>query len=276
MPRPQRPQFNSAVVPVTLSYLWAHGVDADALARKHLPPAGTDPTRVTLSTAAFRRLMSDASKAAGDPLLGLHIAIAMPRGAYGLIEFALRSAPTGRAALDQLARFGPLINPAARFWVEPMDGCVALHHRLPTEPGGVGPHGNLFTVGRLVVMAREMMGEAMKPGRVWLAHPSRACPPELVTFFGTDRIEFGKTSNGLTFDDAWLDRPLEGADPALNAVLREHAGRLMSQVAPRAPRSAPGRPWRPSCPRASPRSAAQPSACTCRSGPCSAGSPRRA
>jgi AraC-like DNA-binding protein len=233
MPNAPSPRFSSALVPFVFSYLRMSGHDPDPLARKFLPPGAQvveGPT--TISVSAFRNLLETAAKQVGDPLFGLHLAAALPRGAYGLLEFALRSAPTARAALEQLVRYGALINPAARFWLEPTETEVALHHRLPEDPKGVGRHGNLFTVARLYAIGKEMVGDRLKPGRVWFAHTEKSCPPEVVEFFGTDRIEFGRSSNGLTFDIPTLEAPLPGADPALNVMLREHANRMLGDVDP--------------------------------------------
>ncbi len=239
MPRPNRPLFSSALVPFVLTYLRGHGADVDRLARKYLPRGVVDPAQApALTTASFRKLMDESADALGDPLFGLHLAQAMPRGSYGLLEFAIRSAPTARAALEQLARFGALINPATRFWLEPGEREVAVHHRLSEDREGVGRHGNLFTVARLLVMGREMIGEHLRPERVWFAHAlpkrgsGRDLPAELIGFLGTEQLEFGRTSNGLTFDARDLDRPLAGADLALNAMLREHASRLLGELDP--------------------------------------------
>ncbi len=238
-----RPAFSSALVPFVLGYVRAHGHDPDALAQRLLPNANASASAtananalttgaVSLTPSSFRRLMDAAAKLVGDELFGLHLAAAMPRGAYGLLEFALRSAPDARTALEQLVRYGALINPAVRFWLEPGDDELAIHHRLPEDPQGIGRHGNLFTVARLFAIGREMVGPAFVPTRVWLAHKERLAPPELARFFGTDRIEFGRTSNGLSFNLATLQTPLPAADPALNAVLREHANRLLGEVDP--------------------------------------------
>lgn len=233
MPRSQKPRFSSALIPFVMTYVRARGEDPAPIIARHLPQgvAQAGPSSITVS--AFRELLEETAERLGDPLLGLHLAQAMPRGAYGVLEFAARSAPTGRAALEQLAQFGALINPAARFWLEPSGRKLLLHHRLPDDPKGVGEQGNLFTVARLLNTGREMMGEALTPERAWFAHEHQGeVPEELRSFLRTSRIDFGCTSNGLAFSTADLERPLKDADPALNEVLREHATALMGQLEP--------------------------------------------
>src|SRR5207247_1094500 len=103
-------------------------------------------------------LMASAADVLGDALFGLHCAQAMPRGSYGLLEFALRAAPSGRVAMEQLSRYGSLINPLVRWIIEDDGKEIALHHRAPHQDG-VGRQANIFTVARIVAIAREMLGD---------------------------------------------------------------------------------------------------------------------
>lgn len=223
MARPLRAKrFTSALVPWVLGYVRAHGKDAKALEKKYLhvrTAEGVAAPEVSLDELGG--VLTDAAKLLGDPLFGLHAAVAMPRGAYGLLEFGLRSAPTGRQALEQLAAFGALINPLVRWSLEVDGDEVSLHHRPPRR-GGVGRQGNLFTVCRILVIAREMMGADVAPTRAWFAHDEAACPPEVAALLRTPNVTFGRASNGLSFDAATLERPTVEADPELNRALERH------------------------------------------------------
>lgn len=219
---PQR-RFTSALVPFVLALVRRAGKDASALEQKYLPRQVPDVTLAELGA-----LLHDAEVLLGDPLFGLHCAQAMTRGSYGLTEFGLRSAPTLRIAMEQLGTYGALINPLVRWTTEAEGDGLSLHHRAPRK-GGVGRQGNIFTVARLVQIAREMMGDGLVPVRAWFAHAEKRCPPELAAYLGTKAIAFGRSSNGVTFGAGDLARRPAGADPELNRALEAYGAAVLEQ-----------------------------------------------
>ncbi len=215
-------RFNSALVPFVLALVRRAGKDASKLEKKYLPTLVPE-----VSLTELGAILADASKELNDPLFGLHCAQAMTRGSYGLLEFGLRSAPTLRIAMEQLGTYGALINPLVRWSTESEGDELSLHHRAP-QKGGVGRQGNIFTVARILQIAREMMGDDLKPVRAWFAHDEKSCPPELAAHLGTKDIGFGRSSNGLTFSAADLDRRPSGADQELNKALELHGAAVLA------------------------------------------------
>jgi AraC-like DNA-binding protein len=230
MARPLKAKrFTSALVPYVLTWARMNGKDPKALEKKYLHVRTADGVASPeVSLDELGALLGDAAKLLGDPLFGLHCALGMSRGAYGLLEFGLRSAPKGRIAMEQLARYGALINPLVRWSLEVDGDEVALHHRAPKK-GGVGRQGNLFTVTRILQIAREMMGDDVKPTRAWFAHDEKACPEEVAKFLGTPHVAFGRASNGLSFSAATLERVPVGADPELNRALELHGQAVLAR-----------------------------------------------
>ena len=113
-------------------------------------------------------------------------------------------------------------------WSVELDGDeVALHHRAPHK-GGVGRQANTFTVARILVISREMLGEGLRPTRAWFAHGEERCPPELAAHLGTKRVSFGHSSNGIAFQRGDLEKQPDGADPELNRALERHAEALLA------------------------------------------------
>lgn len=216
-------RFNSALVPFVLALVRRAGKDATRLEKKYLRAALPE-----VSLPELGALLADVAKELNDPLFGLHCAQAMTRGSYGLLEFGLRSAPTLRIAMEQLATYGALINPLVRWSTEEDGAELSLHHRAPHK-GGVGRQGNIFTVARILQIAREMMGDDLKPVRAWFAHEEKSCPPELAAHLGTRDIAFGRASNGLTFSPEDLARRPLGADPELNHALELHGAAVLKQ-----------------------------------------------
>lgn len=219
-------RFTSALVPFVLQVLRARGVDVRPLERKYL--RGQSAAEVSLPELAA--LLEDGARAAKDPRFGLHCAQAMGRGSYGLLEFALRAAPTARIAMEQLARYGRLINPLVRWSLEVDGDEVSLHHRAP-RAGGVGRQGNLFTVARIVQIAREMLGDEVHPTAAWFAHRERQPEEEVLRFLGTASVAFGRASNGVSFPAALLARAPRDADAELNRALEVHGVALLAQCA---------------------------------------------
>jgi AraC-like DNA-binding protein len=220
-------RFSSSLVPFVLGLLRRQGVDPSALERRYLHARPAAGQAAEVSLAELQGLLEDAAKLTGRATFGLDCALAMPRGGYGLLEFALRSAPTARVAVEQLARYGALINPLVRWSVEVDGDEVSIVHRPPRR-GGVGRQGNVFTLARIVQIAREMLGPALAPRRAWFAHDERACPPALREFLGpATLVTFGRASNGVSFFAAELDRAPAEADPELNRALELHGAGLM-------------------------------------------------
>lgn len=224
MPRPTR-RFTSALVPFVLALVRRAGKDATRLEKKYLPDQVPQ-----VSLPELGSLLADVAKELNDPLFGLHCAQAMTRGSYGLLEFGLRSAPTLRLAMEQLATYGALINPLVRWSVEADGDGLSLHHRAP-QRGGVSPQANIFTVARILQIAREMAGDDLTPVRAWFAHEEKSCPPELAKYLGTKKPAFGRASNGLGFSAKDLARRPVGADPELNHALELHGAAVLEQCA---------------------------------------------
>jgi hypothetical protein len=151
-------RFSSSLVPFVLTLVRQKGLDPASLERRYLHLRAATGQGAEVSLAELEGVLEDASKLTKDPLFGLHAALAMPRGSYGLLEFALRSAPTARVAIEQLGRYGAIINPLVR-WSVAVDGDeISVSHRPPRK-GGVGRQANVFTVARILQIARERSEE---------------------------------------------------------------------------------------------------------------------
>ncbi len=229
MPRALKAKrFTSALVPFVLALVRRGGKDAEKLQKKHLKArAANGAAGLEVSLPELGALMTDAAKVLGDDSFGLHAALSMGRGSYGLMEFALRSAPTGRVAMEQLAKYGALINPLVRWSLEVHGDDIELHHRAPTR-GGVGRQANVFTVARILQIAREMMGDDVTPLRAWFAHDEKQCPPELASHLRTEAVSFGRSSNGLALSATVLARTPSQSDVELNRALELHGEAVLA------------------------------------------------
>jgi AraC-like DNA-binding protein len=157
----------------------------------------------------------------------VHIAQRIRRGAYGLLEFSCRSAPTLGAALQRIVRYISLLNELVE--VTLVEGREAVvEQQIRGQPLCVGRHGNEFFVAMLLVQARQLTGQKLAPARVWFAHPAPRDLAPLVELCGTERIVFDREKNGMALPRALMATPLSSHDPALLALLDKQAEEALS------------------------------------------------
>jgi AraC-like DNA-binding protein len=200
----------------------AAGGDVGALvARFGLGGDAESATEVVLPLPALVELLDACAGAIGDRSLGLHLAGRMPRGAYGVVEFASASAPTIRESVARIARYSGLLNEIVTVRIEEHDGVGIVEQRFAGAPRGLGQHGNEFFVATLLGRARQLSGHPCVPERAWFAHaqPEPAALAELLAFLGTTRVRFDAGGNGVAMAPEVLDVPLLTSDPPLLNLL---------------------------------------------------------
>ncbi|HET6582275.1 MAG TPA: AraC family transcriptional regulator ligand-binding domain-containing protein [Nannocystaceae bacterium] len=204
--------------------LRAAGRDVDGFLRRFELPLDLEhaPT-VIVPVGTLARFYDAAAQELDEPDLGLALAMAMPRGAYGVFEFGVRASSTVRDALDRLCRTMALFNRVARLEWSELDGTARCDMTVDGQPHGLGRHANEFFVALLVVWTRELVQRHFGARRVWFCHARPASIDVHRELFGCDAIAFDATSNGFAFAAAWLDTPLVEADAALTRAIDAQA-----------------------------------------------------
>lgn len=195
-------------------------LDAD----RRIPAARAD----ALWAAAFAK--------AGDPNLALHAAEALPFGAYKVVDFLTAHSPTVGEAFRRVAAYFPLVDSRAVLEVidEPAEPASARHQLvMRTRDPGVAliPAAQEYTFAALVVRARVVAGDDWAPDAVEVTFPEPTDSTELRRVFRTE-LRFGRRVPRLCFSRASFDAPVRGAEPALLAVLEDHARRLVAELPP--------------------------------------------
>ena len=148
VPRRSAASMRSRFAALVVRRLRDHGLSAEAdRITLELGLGGArdpDASEISLPLDVYRALSERVADALGDPFLGLHVAMDLPRGSFGLFEFAIRSSPTLGEALARVTRYLPLLNESLVVTVEPGARGVAIVHRVPGEPTGGGRHANEF------------------------------------------------------------------------------------------------------------------------------------
>ena len=200
-------------------FAWAseHHLDTAALAHRcGMPELGPEDEPL-VPLAALKCMSAAVAKELKDPLLGLHLAQVLAPPDYGAIGFLARAAGTLGEALELFAAHSRSLNSTWSVTLEQTQRGSCLRQRIPHEPDGLGPVGNLYLMCGLVVLARRLQSACVSPVRVWVAHHGRS-NPELSRFLGCP-LEFGRGENGMEVDADVLRLPLPSVDPALASWL---------------------------------------------------------
>lgn len=211
----------------------ARGVDLDAL----LPGTGLDravlrqtDARIPLTTE--ERLWDRAAALCGDPLFGLHAAAAIRPGAFDVLDYAVRTAPDLRAALQRLARYNRLVHDLARFEIVDEGERIRVEHRFDSPVAQPCRQAVEFTLASLLVVASQMRGQPVPALAVAFPHEAAADVAQYRAVLGVTP-HFGANAARIVFAREVLDRPVLAADPGLSRIVMAHAEQLLAaHVAP--------------------------------------------
>jgi AraC-like DNA-binding protein len=168
------------------------------------------------------RLWDLAAELTADEAFGIHAAEGVKPGAFGLLDYIVRSAGTVRASLERLARYNRIVHDAAVFTLKESGTQVRVEHDL----GGVpqSRHAAEVTLATLVVIARQTTSDDFSPRRVEFRHarPSSVAEAEARRVFRVEPV-YASNVNALEFESVELDRVIQSADPNLSRVVAFHA-----------------------------------------------------
>ncbi len=200
------------------------GVDYDVLLHK----AGIDPVLLgdpenRIPFQRYVQLLENAAIATGDDLIGLHMGSMQSLQVIGVLGYVLQSSPDVRTQLAHTARYFALqqegaaitlrnAGPVAEFVYTVFDPDVSLHRQ---DAEG--------TLALAVANWRTLTGQPhWSPLSVHFEHPAPAGQQELGRFFGCP-VHFSDSFDGMRFPPAFLDMPIQSADPGLHAILTRYA-----------------------------------------------------
>ncbi len=216
--------MRSQLVGPVLALVREAGGDVAALMRRFsLPKSAERDAEVVLPLDQLQAFLDAAEAQARDPFLGIHIAQRIRRGAYGLLEFSCRSAPTVGESMRRIVRYISLLNELVEVSLVESGREAVIEQKIRGQPLCVGRHGNEFFVAMLLVQSRQLSATQLAPSRAWFAHPAPRDISKLVEVVGTDRIEFDRETNGMTLGRAVMQTPLTTHDAALLALLDQQA-----------------------------------------------------
>lgn len=206
------------------------GLDAEVLLRAAgLTAAQVEDPDARLPIAAVSALWSAALKESGDPGLGLRVALAVPFGAYRVIDFLAASAPTVGEGLVRVARYFPLIN-SALAWEITDDGSakrLALTH--PTIPGRLPRPYAEYAVAVTILHCRRASGFDWPLIEVCFAFDAPPSSDAHVRAFGCP-ARFGGTRSEFVIERSTWDTPSRAPSTELLRTLEDHAARMVESL----------------------------------------------
>jgi AraC-like DNA-binding protein len=225
---------SQAVAPILHAVKAAGGDPTTLIARFSLPRDAATATQVELELEALRGLFHEAAALTKDEGFGVTLALNLPRGRYGLVEYGTFSAPTLGDAVRRLVRLSALVNPASRYELTEGRASWSLTQRFPPFPDALGRHGNEFNVVAIVQMGRAVLRERWAPTAAWFANPRPRDPKALEAALGTTALRFDATGNGVELPVELVRRVVPTADPALLELLDRYAEQELAAL-PRGP-----------------------------------------
>jgi AraC-like DNA-binding protein len=212
------PTSRTFLIPFALRAASARGVHVAALIERFgFPTTITTMQQVVLPIVAQGEVLEAIEQATNDPLFGVRLARAHPRGELGLIEYVFRTAPSVGDGLAALARFSAMANSAVSFQIEHSATELVLHHIT-----SLGRQWNEWLFAFLVAQLREMVVSGVSPRAVRFVHARHEQHRQVAEFFGC-RLAFDAEDNQLVFSVTDANRKLQSADPVLHDLLVELA-----------------------------------------------------
>lgn len=207
----------------------AQGADAQAICRA----TGFDPNLASDPDARIpieleEALFDAAARACRDEAFGLHAAELVQPGAFDVLDYAVRTAPTLRVALDRLVRYNCIVHSAAEFKVVLDQDKLRIEHAFRVSDVVQCRHSAEFTIAATLVFARQMTEVPIAPLRIEFRHgrpASEYALSEQRRLFGMD-AHFSSHVNALELPRSVLELPVPKADPRLSRLMERHAEAL--------------------------------------------------
>ncbi len=225
--------INCQCVGALIRHVRSEGGNADRLiARFGLPADVEKQNDVEVSIWARIEIFAAAERELRDPNVGIHLALRLPRGRYGVTEYSTLSAPTFREACQKFSRYAVLLNSHALYHLGESNGEAVITHRVKGVPSGPGRHVNEFSIVALQNFGRQIVGQNWSLISAWFIHPAPDDSSELSNVLGTRDLRFGCVENGMRFDARLLDLRAVTSDPALLQILEKSAEEALSAAPP--------------------------------------------
>lgn len=199
------------------------------LSAAHLTAAEVDDPDGRLGITNVSALWQAALELSGDPGLGLRIAVAVPFGAYRVIDFLAASAPTVGEGLAKVARYFPLINGALAWSISHEASSVRMTLDHPGVPSPLPRAYAEYALAVTVLHCRHANGFAWPVAFASFAFPVPPDPRAYEDALGCP-VRFGQRVNAFTVTHATWAMPSRASSTELLRTLEAHADKMLASL----------------------------------------------
>ena len=179
-----------------------------------------------ISPAQFCVAWAELVQLTGTPHIALAIADATPAGAFGIVEYVCRSAPTLGDALREWTRYLNLLDDAVEVALITEGDRACLRVTRESEAPAPGSHELCFAL--VVKYAKQLAARPFRVTAVELAH--RSDQVALYRAWFDAPVVFGAEHTQLVLPGSALASPLVSSDPGLLSILTRAAEELVQQA----------------------------------------------
>jgi AraC-like DNA-binding protein len=179
---------------------------------------------------ALQTVAQTLAELSGDPRLGMRIALKMPAGATGVLEYLLRSAPTLRSIHTMHTQIRSYLSDYVEHELSEEHGYARI--RLIPPPGlALAPAIEDYRLTRMALGTRNLLRQPNFPAStVCFTYRKPACLDLHYAIFGKSAaLRFEQPFTSMDIPASTLDFPLPGSEPVLHRILWASAHRLMAQ-----------------------------------------------
>jgi AraC-like DNA-binding protein len=200
--------------------------------RRLIDRNGLDPALLTdpyapVPLTSYLGLFEDAAVAAGDPILGARLGLAIRPGDLGPVGLLVAQAGTIGRALAALARFTAALQSSTTAALHRLDDLLIWSYRIEARPALARRQDSEFTLACACGLVRGAFEPRWRPVEIHFEHPATAQEAALEKLFGAP-IRFGQAANRIMLRaaDAALVRRQEDRDLIL--LIERHLSDLIA------------------------------------------------
>lgn len=186
----------------------------------------SDP-EARMPLAVEEHLWARAADLTHKPSFGLFAAGLIRPGEFDVLDYAVRTAPDLRTALQRLARYNRLLHDLATIEIIPMGETTRIEHQFDVVGVRPCPQAAEFTLASLVVVASQLCGEPVQALSIDFVHAALDKVDAYRAVFGVTP-RFKRPVSCLVLPSKLLDRPVPAADPGLSRIVTAHAEQLLA------------------------------------------------
>ena len=178
-----------------------------------------------VSPAQFCVAWGELIRLTDNPNIALQIADATPNGAFGIVEYVCRSAPTLGEALAQWVRYLNLLDDAVE--VALISAGDRTYLRVTRESEAPAPASHELCFALVAKQAKQL---AEQPFRIVAVEYVHRGEPAVQRAWFDAPVTFGAEFTQLVFPTSAMAAPLASSDPALLAILTRAAEELAKKA----------------------------------------------